>query len=82
MLTTLLPMLLGGGMSMGSGGYGGGFGGFSSGYAPGYGSYGYPTLSAADAGFRVWPARIPLLIRSRAGERRLWYFSRSPGGTR
>lgn len=43
MLTTILPMLLGGGMSMGTGGYGGGSGGFSSGYAPGYGSYGYPT---------------------------------------
>ncbi|MGA7870425.1 MAG: hypothetical protein WCA22_05945 [Candidatus Binatus sp.] len=46
MLTTLLPMLLGGGMSLGSGGYGGyggGYGGFGSGYAPGYGSYGYPT---------------------------------------
>jgi len=43
MLTTILPMLLGGGMSMGSGGYGGGFGGFSSGYTPGYGSYGFPT---------------------------------------
>ncbi len=43
MLTTILPMLLGGGMSFGSGGYGGGFGGFSSGYAPGYRSYGYPT---------------------------------------
>ena len=45
MLTTILPMLLGGGMSMGSGGYGGyggGFGGFGSGYMPGYGSYGYP----------------------------------------
>ena len=42
MLTTILPMLLGGGMTMGSGGFGGGFGGFSSGYAPGYGSYGYP----------------------------------------
>jgi hypothetical protein len=43
MLTTLLPMLLGGGMTMGSGGYGGSFGGFSSGYAPGYRSYGYPS---------------------------------------
>ena len=43
MLTTLLPLLLGGGMTVGSGGYGGGFGGFSSGYAPGYRSYGYPT---------------------------------------
>jgi hypothetical protein len=46
MLTTLLPMLLGGGMTMGTGGYGGyggGFGGFGSGYAPGYGGYGYPT---------------------------------------
>lgn len=43
MLTTILPMLLGGGMTMGSGGMGGGFGGFSSGYAPGYGAYGYPT---------------------------------------
>ena len=43
MLTTLLPLLLGGGMTMGSGGYGGGYGGFSSGYAPGYRSYGYPS---------------------------------------
>jgi len=43
MLGTLLPMLLGGGMTAGGGGYGGGMGGFSSGYAPGYGSYGYPT---------------------------------------
>jgi len=45
MLTTLIPMLLGGGMTIGggSGGYGGGFGGFSSGYAPSYGGYGYPT---------------------------------------
>lgn len=43
MLTTILPMLLGGGISMGSGGYGGSFGGFSSGYAPSYRSYGYPT---------------------------------------
>ena len=44
MFTMILPMLLGGGgMPMGSGGYGGGMGGFSSGYAPGYGSYGYPT---------------------------------------
>jgi len=42
MMTTILPMLLGGGMSMGRGGYGGGFGGFGSGYTPGYGSYGYP----------------------------------------
>ena len=43
MMTMLLPLLLGGGMSIGSGGYGGGFGGFGSGYAPGYGSYGYPS---------------------------------------
>jgi hypothetical protein len=45
MLTTIIPMLLGGGMTIGggSGGYGGGFGGFSSGYAPSYGGYGYPT---------------------------------------
>jgi hypothetical protein len=43
MLGTILPMLIGGGMTMGSGGYGGGYGGFSSGYAPGYRSYGYPT---------------------------------------
>lgn len=46
MLSTILPMLLGGGMTIGggSGGYGGGYGGgFGSGYAPGYGSYGYPT---------------------------------------
>ena len=45
MLTTILPMLLGGGMTVGSGGVGvgGGYGGFGSGYAPGYRSYGYPT---------------------------------------
>jgi hypothetical protein len=45
MLTTILPMLLGGGMSIGggSGGFGGGMGGFSSGYAPSYGGYGYPS---------------------------------------
>jgi hypothetical protein len=45
MLTMILPMLLGGGMTLGggSGGYGGGFGGFSSGYAPSYGGYGYPS---------------------------------------
>jgi hypothetical protein len=45
MLTTLLPMLLGGGVGIGggSGGFGGGFGGFSSGYAPSYGGYGYPS---------------------------------------
>jgi len=48
MLTTILPLLLGGGMAIGSGGYGGGMGGFSSGgfssgYAPSYPSYGYPT---------------------------------------
>jgi len=42
MLTTLLPLLLGGSMTMGSGGYGGSFGGFSSGYAPVYPGYGYP----------------------------------------
>ena len=41
MLTTLLPLLLGGGMTIGSGGYGGGLGGFSSGYAPSFGGYGY-----------------------------------------
>jgi hypothetical protein len=51
MLTTIIPLLLGGGMTIGggSGGYGGGygggggFGGFSSGYAPSYGGYGYPS---------------------------------------
>lgn len=47
MLTTIIPLLLGGGMTIGggSGGYGGGggFGGFGSGYAPSYGGYGYPT---------------------------------------
>ncbi len=52
MLTTILPMLLGGGMTMGSGGFGsalgggfgGGYGGFGSGVAPGYGGgYGYPS---------------------------------------
>jgi hypothetical protein len=48
-LTAILPMLLGGGMTMGSGGYGGGIGGFSSGYRPAYPaypSYGYPTYPA------------------------------------
>jgi hypothetical protein len=42
-LTMLLPLLLGGGMTAGSGGYGGSYGGFNSGYAPGYRNYGYPT---------------------------------------
>jgi hypothetical protein len=53
MLGTILPMLIGGGMTMGSGGYGGGYGGFSSGYAPGYRSYGYPTYPppAPSSGF-------------------------------
>ncbi len=60
MLTTILPMLLGGGMTMGSGGFGsalgggmgggfggGSFGGFGSGAAPGYGGgYGYPSYPA------------------------------------
>jgi hypothetical protein len=59
MLTTILPMLLGGGMSMGSGGYGGGFGGFSSGYTPGYGSYGYPAfpspMPSSPYGAPVYP---------------------------
>ncbi len=39
MLTTLLPLLLGGGMTLGSGGYGG----FGSGYAPGYRTFSYPS---------------------------------------
>jgi hypothetical protein len=49
MLTTIIPMLLGGGISVGGGssgfggGYGGGYGGYGSGYAPGYGGYGYPS---------------------------------------
>ncbi len=51
MLTTIIPLLLGGGMTIGGGsggfgggyGGGGGFGGFGSGYAPSYGGYGYPT---------------------------------------
>jgi hypothetical protein len=51
MLGTLLPLLLGGGMTVGSGGYGGGYGGFSSGYAPGYRSYGYPTYPPPSSGF-------------------------------
>jgi hypothetical protein len=52
MLTTLLPLLLGGGMTIGSGGYGGGYGGgFSSGYAPSYPSYGYPSY-----GYPSYPA--------------------------
>src|SRR5208282_2744242 len=50
MLTTILPRLLGGGMSMGSGGFGGGMGGFSSGFAPGYGSYG---------GYPAYPSPMP-----------------------
>ena len=41
-LTTIIPLLLGGSITTG-GGYGGGYGGFGSGYAPGYRSYGYPT---------------------------------------
>lgn len=65
MLTTILPMLLGGGMTMGSGGFGsamgggfgggyggGGFGGFGSGAAPGYGGgYGYPSYPPPNSGF-------------------------------
>ncbi len=47
----ILPMLIGGGMTMGSGGYGGGYGGFSSGYAPGYRRYGYPTYPPPSSGF-------------------------------
>ncbi len=42
-LMAILPMLVGGGMTMGTGGFGGGMGGFSSGYRPAYPSYGYPT---------------------------------------
>jgi hypothetical protein len=45
-LTAILPMLIGGGMTMGTGGYGGGIGGFSSGYRPAYPSYGYPAYPA------------------------------------
>ncbi len=59
MFTTLLPMLLGGGMSIGSGGYGGGYGGFSSGYAPGYGSYGYPTYPPPMPGSGFGPYGYP-----------------------
>ena len=65
---TILPMLLGGGMTIGggSGGFGGGYGGgFGSGYAPSYGGYGYPSYPAADAEFRIWRVRIPVLIRPR-----------------
>jgi hypothetical protein len=49
MLTTIIPLLLGGGISVGGGsggfggGYGGGYGGYGSGYGPGYGGYGYPS---------------------------------------
>jgi hypothetical protein len=45
-LSMLLPLLLGGGMRMGSGG-------FSSGYAPSYGGYGYPSYPPAmpNSGF-------------------------------
>jgi hypothetical protein len=48
MLTAIIPLLLGGGISVGGGsggfggGYGGGYGG-GFGYAPGYGGYGYPS---------------------------------------
>ncbi|HEY9156894.1 hypothetical protein [Candidatus Binatus sp.] len=59
MFTTLLPMLLGGGMSIGSGGYGGGYGGFNSGYAPGYGSYGYPTYPPPMPGSGFGPYGYP-----------------------
>jgi hypothetical protein len=59
MLSTLLPMLLGGGVSMGSGGYGGGMGGFSSGYAPSYGSYGYPTYPPPMPGSGFGPPGNP-----------------------
>ncbi len=59
MLSTLLPMLLGGGMSMGSGGFGGGTGGFSSGYSPGYGSYGYPTYPPPMPGSGFGPPGNP-----------------------
>jgi hypothetical protein len=55
MLTTLLPLLLGGGMMIGSGGYGGGsYGGFSSGYAPGYRTYSYPSY-----GYPSYPSYPP-----------------------
>src|SRR5271156_444402 len=52
-LTSLLPLLLGGGVGIGggSGGFGGGFGGFSSGYAPSYGGYGYPSYPPPSSGF-------------------------------
>jgi hypothetical protein len=59
MLTTILPMLLGGGVSIGggSGGFGGGMGGFSSGYAPSYGGYGYPSYPPPmpNSGFGGYP---------------------------
>jgi hypothetical protein len=51
MLTTLLPLLIGGGMMVGSGGYGGGF---SSGYAPGYRTYSYPSY-----GYPSYPSYPP-----------------------
>lgn len=58
-LSTLLPLLLGGGVSMGSGGFGGSTGGFSSGYAPGYGSYGYPTYPPPMPGSGFGPPGNP-----------------------
>ena len=68
MLSTILPMLLGGGMTIGggSGGYGGGYGGgFGSGYAPGYGSYGYPTYPPPMPNSGFGASGFPLLIRPR-----------------
>jgi hypothetical protein len=60
MFSTLLPMLFGGGgMSMGSGGYGGSMGGFNSGYAPSYGSYGYPTYPPPMPGSGFGPPGNP-----------------------
>ena len=56
MLTTILPMLLGGGMSMGSGGYGGGYGWIQFRLRAGLRQLRLSSLSVADAKFRVWRA--------------------------
>jgi hypothetical protein len=63
MLTMILPLLMGGGggLSMGSGGFGGGGfgygGGYGGGYAPGYGGYGgyggYPPPMAPTPGWNA-----------------------------
>ena len=90
MLTTILPMLLGGGMTLGGGsggfggGFGGGMGGFSSGYAPGLRWLRLSDLSAADAEFRIRRVWHPLLIRPRVFDHTFRYLAslnRSPRNT-